>query len=62
MISMLSLRHPARVLPHSNNMAADVAVNSEGGVQISDRYDADPQVLGDDFAGLRMQDNDSKAS
>lgn len=23
-----------------------------------DRYDADPQVLGDDFAGLRMQDNE----
>lgn len=23
-----------------------------------DRYDADPQVLGDDFAGLKMQDNE----
>lgn len=26
-----------------------------------DRYDADPQVLGDDFAGLRMQDNEGKS-
>lgn len=25
-----------------------------------DRYDADPQVLGDDFAGLRMQDNEGR--
>ena len=25
-----------------------------------DRYDADPQVLGDDFAGLQMRDNDRK--
>lgn len=23
-----------------------------------ERYDADPQVLGDDFAGLRMNDNE----
>ena len=23
-----------------------------------ERYDADPQVLGDDFAGLQMKDND----
>ena len=27
-----------------------------------DRYDADPQVLGDDFAGLRMQDNEGNIS
>lgn len=26
-----------------------------------ERYDADPQVLGDDFAGLRMTDNEGKA-
>ena len=25
-----------------------------------DRYDADPQVLGDDFAGLQMRDNDGR--
>lgn len=25
-----------------------------------ERYDADPQVLGDDFAGLRMTDNEGK--
>ena len=24
-----------------------------------ERYDADPQVLGDDFAGLQMKDNES---
>jgi hypothetical protein len=27
-----------------------------------ERYDADPQVLGDDFAGLRMTDNEGKHS
>ena len=26
-----------------------------------DRYDADPQILGDDFAGLQMRDNEGKS-
>ena len=26
-----------------------------------ERYDADPQVLGDDFAGLQMRDNEGKS-
>ena len=27
-----------------------------------ERYDADPQVLGDDFAGLQMRDNEGRYS
>ena len=36
--------------------------SSEFGRQSADRerYDADPQVLGDDFAGLQMKDNEGK--